>query len=118
MGRHLIMAVLLAGCATVAESDFATELSVVECRQLQRCAKGEFESAYDGKMNDCVDYRGDVLDDFVDINGEICEYNDDQAGLCVRRVSGMSCEDWAEGDGVRACDLVYDCSDPEEPEEE
>jgi len=109
---------LAVGCASVEESDFATELAVVECRTLKKCALGQFESDYDGKMNDCVDDRGDLLDDFVEITSDICEYDVDQATQCVRRVDGMSCEDWAEGDGARACDLVYDCSEPSDPKPE
>jgi len=114
--RYLFLA-LLAACSPVEESEFATELAVVECRRIKTCARGEFESIYAGKMNDCVDSRGDALDDVVETYAGICAFDEDQASLCVRRVDGMRCEDWAEGDGARVCDLVYDCSDPEEPTE-
>jgi hypothetical protein len=114
MRTRCLLLALLAACSPVEESKFATELAVVECRRIKACARGEFESVYAGKMNDCVDSRGESLDEVVEGNREVCEFDADQATLCVRRVDGMRCEDWAEGDGARVCDLVFDCSDPKE----
>ena len=56
---------LAGGCTAVEASRFATELAVVECRRIKKCARGEFEADYAGKMNDCVDVRGDLLDDYM-----------------------------------------------------
>lgn len=101
----------LAGCSGGFESDndFAAARAEAECRNLERCSLGFFESEY-GDYEDCVN---EVTDDLEDSNAQLddadCTYDPAEAGRCVSRVRALSCEEWYQGDDGRACDLVWVC---------
>lgn len=102
---------LLLGCGGIEEQgDYELARAEAECRQLERCELGYFESEF-RDMEDCVDDREDR---FHDADNELddadCIYDPDQAAFCVDRIEAMGCEDWARsGNGNKACDLVWDC---------
>ena len=99
----------LAGCGALERSDYLDLRSEAECKKLERCSLGYFESEF-RDYEDCVRDVGDDLDDFEDAVFDNCDYDGDQARACVSRINSMSCEDYAEGDVGAACDLVWDCS--------
>lgn len=106
--RLVWMFALLAACG-VDEQDYPTRRAAAECRTLEKCAQGQYESHF-RNMDDCVDDVADDIDDVIDEWFDKCEYDPAEAKRCVSRVRGMSCAEWASGYGDRACDLVYDCT--------
>jgi hypothetical protein len=112
MNRPVAFALWLGGCGAIAnESDFADSLARQECSKLERCALGYFEATYSSE-EDCLRERADdIRDGNEQLEDLDCEYIPEEAGHCVRRVSGLSCEEWAEGEGGSACDLVFQCDE-------
>jgi hypothetical protein len=116
INRPVALALLgLGGCGGIAEeSDYADSLARQECAKLERCSLGYFEATYSSE-EDCLRERADEIRDNADALEDLdCEYVPEEAGRCVRRVSALSCEEWTEGEGGEACDLVYRC-DQDEP---
>jgi hypothetical protein len=97
------------GCAIGAEVDFIDARADAECGRLEKCSRGYFESEYPSH-EDCVSELKKTLEDASDAYDDAdCKYVPEEGGRCVRRIRGMSCEAFAQGDEARACDLVYDC---------
>lgn len=110
MNRTLALVGVLWGCGGVSvPAEYADALATAECNQLERCELGRFDSEY-SSPEDCVRERSNNIDDALDALEDLdCDFDVDEANRCVRRVSGLSCEEWVEGDGREACDLVYYC---------
>ena len=111
MQRTAWLCFFLVGCGPIEkEKDYINARAAAECRQLERCALGFFESEY----RDRDDCEGEVADDIEDYNDAQddngCDYIPEEAGHCVHRVRSMSCEEWGEGEVGSACDLVWNCN--------
>lgn len=98
------------GCGEIEHSDYVDARAEAECRKLASCARGYYESEWrdDG---DCVDDRADNIDDFDDALPNSCDYDGEEARMCISRINSMSCEEYAEGAMGGACDLVWVCND-------
>ena len=108
--RWTMGALVALGCGVADEADYVASRADAECARLEACALGYFESEY-ADADDCADERGEELEQQHDLFAEIeCDFVVDEAGPCVSRIRGMSCEDVAEGEWDSACDLVWDCS--------
>lgn len=106
--RPLVL-VWVVGCAIDEPSDYATARAEAECGRIERCELGRFESQYNS-LDDCVGEVEDQIREGNQLQNDLdCEYVPEEAGLCVRRIRGMACEEWAEGEVFQACDLVWDC---------
>ena len=110
LSRRLFALLVAVGCGIEDEPDYVASRADAECGRMEACALGYFESEY-ADQEDCVDERADDLDELHDSLDEAqCEFEPDEAGPCVGRIRGMSCEDWSESDADRACDLVWTCT--------
>ena len=110
--RNGAASLLLCACAGsyATASDYGEARATAECGRIQRCDLGFYDSEY-SSQEDCVDERGDEIEEQNDQLDEAdCRFSSEQAGACVSRIRGMSCEDWAENDASQACDLVWDCT--------
>lgn len=94
------------------QGDYEHARADAECRELERCELGFFESEY-RDLEDCIDDREEHIGDADDeLDDADCLYDPEQAAFCVQKVQSMSCLEWAEsGNGNKACDLVWDCSE-------
>ncbi len=98
-------------CNTIeSPEDYAHQRAVAECRQIEKCERGFFDSEYSG-FEDCVDdHETSLMDEHeAQVDTLDCVYDSYEAHKCVSLVQRFSCEDWAELDAYLACNLVYDC---------
>jgi hypothetical protein len=107
---------VVAACAGPIDepADFAQKLAEAECRHVERCQQGLFESEY-SDFDDCVDDHVELIEEGIEFSEDVldCTYVPEHAGLCVSRVRSLDCEQWAAGYEGVACDLVFDCLDGE-----
>lgn len=105
-------ALLLIGCGGIeSPSDYADARARAECGRIHTCELGRFEADFSDD-EDCIDERTDDIDENNDDLDEAdCRYVPEEAGACVTRIRGLSCESWAEGESGLACDLVWDCTE-------
>jgi len=107
--RALWLVVLAAGCAgELGHNDYVDQRAAVECRKLEKCALGMFESEY-RDLEGCEEDVADLLDDLEDTVFNDCDFDGSEASACISRLGSMGCEAYAEGDASEACDLVWDC---------
>jgi hypothetical protein len=102
---------LLVACGAIeSPDDFFQIRAKAECKQIERCQRGSFDSEY-SSFDDCVNEAAAGLTDEHEYFVETldCVYVPDEAGKCVSLIQTMSCEDWQENDKFLACDLVYEC---------
>jgi len=104
-----LAAVCGCGGSIEAEGDYAEARAQAECGQLERCSRGYFDTTWPSEK-DCVDdfkkQIGQVDDQLQDAD---CDYQADEAGLCVSRLKGLSCAEYTLGYEAKACDIVWDC---------
>ena len=105
-------ALLLIGCGPIASpSDYAEARAEAECARIRTCERGQFEAEWRDD-EDCVDDQAEAIDENNDdLDDADCRYVAEEAGACVRRIAGLSCESWFEGESGLACDLVWNCSE-------
>jgi hypothetical protein len=104
----------LAGCSIVEIDDYVDKRAEAECRLIEQCYLGEFESQF-SSSDDCVNVvRNDLEQEGELFEEQECGYDPEEAGRCVRRLKGLSCADWVEKGTAAACDLVYSCPPSEE----
>ena len=105
-------ALLLVGCGAIENpKDYADARARAECARIQSCELGRFESDFSSE-EDCLDDRADVIEDNNDdLDDADCRFVPEEAGACVSRIRGLSCESWFEGESSLACDLVWTCSE-------
>lgn len=109
--RWTLGALVALGCAIEDEADYVASRADAECARLEVCALGYFEAEY-ADADDCAGERAEEIEQENEFFAEVeCEFDAEQAGPCVSRIRGMSCEDVAEGEWQSACDLVWDCGD-------
>jgi hypothetical protein len=104
-------ALVLTACFGAIDSpeDYAQLRAQAECRQIERCERGYFESEY-SSFDDCVEDHATALEDEHEAQ-EVsdCVYVPEEARKCVTLIRSFDCEDWAELDAFKACNLVYEC---------
>jgi len=99
----------LAGCAIGDEDDYIDKRATAECKRIERCFLGEFQSQFSGR-EDCENLVADELQAEQEILQDAdCDYDPAEARRCVRRINNLSCADWIERGTPGACDLVYTC---------
>ena len=107
--RWTVGALVALGCGVADEADYVSSRADAECARLAVCALGYFESEY-ADADDCANERAEELEQQNDFFAEVdCEFVVDEAGPCVSRIRGSSCEDVAEDEWEGACDLVWRC---------
>lgn len=103
MKRFWLVAALIPAlvACSVPEEDFPEEYGKTVCKQLNKCDKADYESAYEDDQ-ECRDDWADVADFFLDL-GDIGgqTYSPEQATDCLSEIRKASCEDFGDGD--------YDC---------
>lgn len=87
----------LVACS-VPEEDFPEEYGKTVCKQLKKCDKGDYESAYDDD-EDCRDDWAEVADfilDLGDLGGQT--YSEEKATDCLQSAKQASCAEFEDGD--------------------
>lgn len=111
MPRAPLALAVMAGCGIEDQAEYVAERAEAECERLEACALGFFEAEYTSP-EDCLEERNEALEEEADLYDDLdCKFVPEEAGPCVSRVRGLSCEDWQEGEIGQACDLVWDCSE-------
>jgi hypothetical protein len=99
-----IVLVLSAGCSVDKEA-FPKQAAKIACGQFEKCNLGYFESVY-GDMQTCKTDMATFSEDLIYFmeSGLACEYDAKEAGICLRDLSDMSCEELYEIAGIEdAC---------------
>ncbi len=92
------------------EDDYSTRRGVVECKKIQKCARGLYEYEYDADFDLCVDGIGDRIDGQTAKRLSKCDYDPAEGQRCLNRIRRMTCEEFVRRGPGSACDQVYDCT--------
>jgi hypothetical protein len=91
---------ILASCGGVALQDFPEEAATAYCERAESC--GELAA---NDVPDCIDTSAGLLQLAVDFQ-DSSEYDEAQAGRCVRALGGLDCDD-LDLDSVPECDAIF-----------
>jgi hypothetical protein len=90
-------------CYSADEEHFPESYANVYCLRVEECARGVYESEYDGEMEECVSKVQDIWEEIADFADK---FDDDDAVECLDELRSESCGDWAEGEPDE-CAKVY-----------
>lgn len=94
---------LIFGCLAADEDNFPESFASVYCMRVEECARGVYESEYDGEMEECIEEWTDLTEALADNSDE---FDEDDAVDCLEETRSESCGDWAEGEPDE-CSRVY-----------
>jgi hypothetical protein len=107
----LVLPLLTAcGIGNVTEENFAAKAPGPVCNRIHECDLGYFESEFKD-IKDCEDeYEHDFEDLMEAADDADCDFDADEARLCLQTIQKSTCEEWYEGDAFDDCDDVFgDC---------
>jgi hypothetical protein len=100
MKRFLFVAALIPAlvACSVPEEDFPETYGKAMCKQISKCDKADYESAYDDD-DDCRDDWADVADFILDAGDLLGQtYSEEKATDCISELKKASCDDFDDGD--------------------
>lgn len=112
--RLLLLApAFLAACGvgTITEENFAEKTADTFCPVVKECNRGFFDAEYGGEMKECREETIDDVEDAMELADDAdCDFDADEAKLCLETFRASTCEEFYEGDATDDCEDVFeDC---------
>ena len=106
----------LAACG-ISEDQFTDTTARLLCEKTEECEPEQFNAMFDSQ-SDCRNFYEAILSDDDDDDAASCTFDASMASKCISEVRAASCDDFDDGDAAPSCELVYDCDDVEEGDED
>jgi len=88
------------------ETEYLEQYPSAFCEVLAECDAENFEQAYGGDLQSCVDEITSVGRDRINRG---CAFDGAAAGTCVSELSEASCAAWDAGEYQESCGAIIDC---------
>jgi len=108
---HAVVVLLLVGCGSVTEDNFAAERAAAECQVKRRCFRAEYEGEFDGSLEECEEELTTQFESEAKELYEDCDFEEENAVECINAIRTATCgEFWDSSEEIfEDCQVVFSC---------